>query len=218
MEISRRELWEELKKGDVVRLKEIWDYVQLTKDSDPSVLEDGNRKIALITLRFAAAAAYNGVLSEAMGKEIFERMAGKVEFFGFVNAIALAIDVDTTDTRALPIWAKNAAKEEDYKTLAEKIGMLTPDAFANLLAFYITGEVEEVSFEACMPIIKRIYEDENIPNDLLFALMATCLHDTVEHRMAEYIGPYVDVLFAALIGPIFDDREEDGQDNSSPAS
>ena len=200
MEISRKEFREAFWKNDIVYLKEVWDCTELTKDSGPIVLTDYNREIVLVTLRLAAAAAYKGTLSEDIGKEVYERMADKVQLFELIEAINLAIDIDATDIRALPEWAKTAVMQDDCDTLAEKINCLTADAFAALLAFLATDAVERISNKACMPIIKRIYEDKDIvPNDLLFSLMASCLHDTAERRLAEFADPFAGLL---AYGPI----------------
>ena len=195
MNISRKEFREAFWKNDIAYLREVWDYTELTKDSGPIVLTDCSREIALATLRLAAAAAHKGTLSKDIGKEAYERMAGKVQLFELIEAINLAIGIDATDIRALPEQAKTALMQDDCDTLAEKINCLTADAFAALLAFLATDAVERISNKACMPIIKRIYEDKDIvPNDLLFSLMASCLHDTAEHRLAKFAVPLAGLL------------------------
>ena len=168
-------------------------------------------------LSFASVMDYRDELSDDLAKELVERTAMTVDIFPFVRLVAATMKIEVNDFDVIPKKIRSALKESKYTDrVAREIEEMSDEAFDALLAFIMSDEVTTTHVKLNLPIIRRIYGEELIPADLMFAYMGLSLRDTIDERIHGIIpGIFGDILIGSLFSELDDDDdEEDDEDDA----
>ena len=182
MELSRKEIIDTIRENDTARAVEMLEAFMLTKP--PRVLTPGSKKLALTMLGAASAMSYRGALYNSLAEELIERTAATVELFRFISYVIIAAEIKTDkfgiDT--IPEEIRKALREGICTDeIANAIEKLDKSTFAAMLVYIMTDEVKCLSVEFNLPIIRYIYTEETISQDLLFAYMGLCFHELTDN-------------------------------------
>ena len=185
MELSRKEIIDTIRENDTARAVEMLEAFMLTKP--PRALTPGSKKLALTMLGAASAMSYYGALYNSLAEELIERTAVTVELFSFISYVIIAAEIKTDkfgiDT--IPEEIRTALHEGICTDeIANAIEKLDKSTFAAMLAYIMTDEVKRLSIEFNLPIIRYVYTEETIPQDLLFAYMGLCFHEPTDNPCA----------------------------------
>ena len=164
-------------------------------------------------LSFASIKSWHDDLAEDLAHELIERTATTVHVFDLLRLVVTGAEIKITesDYTKIPNELRVALLKNDYKPkLAEIIEKLDEDVFKILIAYIVSGdEVETLSINFSLPIVRYLYAHEIILNDLLLALMAISLRDTSASDAAiEIIGGCDDFLKSIFGGNDDDDQDE----------
>lgn len=215
MELSRKEIIDTIRENDTARAVEMLEAFMLTKP--PRVLAPESKKLALTMLGAASAMSYHGALYNSLAEELIERTAATVELFRFISYVIIAAEIKTDkfgiDT--IPEEIRTALHEGICTDeIANAIEKLDKSTFAAMLAYIMTDEVKRLSVEFNLPIIRYIYTEETIPQDLLFAYMGLCFLELPDNPCAIFgISGGIPTFGGAinLLMMMGQDEDEDGE-------
>ena len=216
MKLSNEEVMNAILNNDTARAAEMLEGFDLTKDGTPPHFTSADKDLVSTMLSFASAMSYRDDLDSGLAEELIERTAMTVNIFPFVRLVAATAEIETDNFDVIPEEIRTALYKNDYTDkIAYAVEKLDDDAFAALLAFLLTGEIERTHVKFNLPIMRHIHAKETIPEDLMLAYMGLCPRETID----EHFGGLHDALGAlggltlldALIGGMHDhdDDEED---------
>ena len=168
-------------------------------------------------LSAASAMSWHDNLDDDLAHELIERTAMTVNIFSFLRLVVIGGGIEREDFDTIPEQIRAALRKNDYTDqIARAIEDLDADVLKTLLNYFISGEVETSHVKFNLPVIRRIYSDEIIPANLMFAFMASNSRDTID----EHFGSAMDAigglgLLGVLLGGMNndDDDKEDHECN-----
>ncbi|MBR3143827.1 hypothetical protein IKF12_01335 [Candidatus Saccharibacteria bacterium] len=217
---SKAEVIEAILANNTSRVVEMLEEFDLPKDDTPPHFTSGQKELVSAMLSFASIKSWHDDLAEDLAHELIERTATTVHVFDLLRLVVTGAEIKITesDYTKIPNELRVALLKNDYKPkLAEIIEKLDEDVFKILIAYIVSGdEVETLSINFSLPIVRYLYAHEIIPNDLLLAFMAISLRDTSASDAAiEIIGGFNDFLESIFGG---DDDDDDDQDERPSGS
>lgn len=190
MAISEKEITRAIFNNDTNRVVEILEEFELYKNNliCPHTV---HKELVSSILRAASAMAHTGNLKKGLAVELIERTSIMVNVFSFLELVAISAKVkteyyDEEDYQDVPekiletlLWDRQYSDE-----IANAIEKLEIEAFEALIAFLVNGEVDAINVEFGLPIIKYVYKNGIVPNELVFAFMALCQRQTIEEYLS----------------------------------
>lgn len=207
MEISKMEILDAILNNDTAKAAEMLKGFNLTKDSTPPHFTSAGRQVVSTMLGAASAMSLHGNLDDDLAYELIERTAMTVDIFPFLHLVVICGEIERGDFDTIPEKIRAALRKNDYTDqIARAIEDLDADVLKTLLNFFLSpGEVKTSHVKFTLPVIRRIYSDKIIPANLMFALMASNLRDTIDGHFGGVMGAIGGLgLLGALLGGIND--------------
>lgn len=180
-EFSKAEVIEAVLANNTSRVVEMLEEFNLPKDGTLPHFTSGQKELASVMLSFASIKSWHDDLAEDLAHELIERTAIIVHVFNLLRLVVTDAEIKITesDYAKIPNKLRAALLKNDYKPkLAGIIEELDEDVFKILIAYIVScDEVETLSINFSLPIVRYLYIHEIIPNDLLLAFMAISLYD-----------------------------------------
>lgn len=207
MKISDKDIFDAILNNDTAKAAEMLEGFDLTKDGTPPHFTSADRRVVSTMLSAASAMSWHDNLDDDLAHELIERTAMTVNIFPFLRLVVIGGEIEREDFDTIPEKIRAALRKNDYTDqIARAIEDLDADVLKTLLNYFISGEVETSHVKFNLPVIRRIYSDEIIPANLMFAFMASNSRDTID----EHFGSAMDAigglgLLGALLGGMNDE-------------
>ena len=212
MEISNKDIFDAILNNDTAKAAEMLEGFDLTKDDIAPFFTSDDRQIVSIMLSAASVMSRHNNLDDDLAHELIERTATTVNIFPFLRLVVIGGEIEREDFDTIPEKIRAALRKNDYTDqIARAIEDLDADVLKTLLNYFISEEVKSSHIKFNLPVIRRIYSDEIIPADLMFALMASNLRDTVDEHFGSAMSTIggLDLLGVLLGGMNDDDSDEE---------
>ena len=182
MKISNKDIFDAILNNDTAKAAEMLEEFDLTKDGTPPPhFTSADRQVVSTILSAASAMSWHDNLDDDLAHELIERTAMTVNIFPFLRLVVIGGEIEREDFDTIPEKIRAALRKNDYTDqIARAIEDLDADVLKTLLNYFISGEVETSHVKFSLPVIRRIYSDEIIPADLMFAFMASNSRDTID--------------------------------------
>lgn len=199
--------------NDVAKVAEILEMLNLKKDGTNPRFTSQCREVMTLMLGAASAVAAGsdtGHLEYDLAMELVERTAKVVDIFKFLQLVATAMRFENESYDIIPKPIRSALDQNSPSYAVEQaIGNMDPDAFEAMASLLLSDGFNQLNVSFTPPIIRYVYENQIVSDDLLFAFMAACPRRTVEEFLLT-INP-LDIL--AMLHPggpqMGDDENED---------
>lgn len=187
-EITIESAYEAIVFDDVKTVTKILEVFELQNNGSRIEICMTAKHFVSVMLDFAAGSANRGTLTDEMAYTLINYASSVISFFKLARAIAYAGKIVVLGGHYMPYDLREAVNEGIYNERVEKkIEALDDQQFRDFLS-YITmdDDVKSLTPEFCPPILRYVYRHKIVPRCLLFALMSSCLDDTIEERTGEF--------------------------------
>lgn len=172
------EVYRAIEDQDVAKVAEILEMFDFRKDGTSPRFTSKHRSIMTMMLGAASAVAAGsstGHLDYNFGSELTERMAMVVDIFQFLKLASTAMKLGNDNYNTIPDLVRLAlTKNEPSYAVNRAIDNMSPDAFEAMVSMVLSKEIAELSISFSAPIIRYVYENQVLPDELMFAFMAAC--------------------------------------------
>lgn len=135
------------------------------------------RRLAVITLTFAALKARRGDLADDFARQLIERTADLIEIFPFLKLVTTGDGCAKSDRQVPKKLATALAGNRFDQKMADAIADLDKETFRAVVA-YVVEDLDNLCVGYSHPLIVCAYVHRIIPVDLLFAFLAGCLRES----------------------------------------
>lgn len=207
--------------NDVANVVKILEMFGFKKDGTNPHFTYECRDIMTLLLSAASAVAAgsdSGHLDYGMANELVERTSKAVNIFKFLKLVATAMRFESDNYDIIPDPVRSALSKNDPSYVVERaIDDLSPDAFEAMISLLLSEGFEQLNVRFAPPIIRYIYENQVLSDDLMFAFMAACPRRTVEEFLSS-INPFDAFAMLHLSESMADDGKTDDEDSNNKAA
>lgn len=211
MELSREKVANAVLENKTTEVAKMLEGFGLKKGNNPPVLTSGSKDLAISVLGLASAMDYDDKLNHVFADELIGRTAMAVDIFRFLHLVVAAMEIKADSFDVIPKKIRTAIRKCKYTSeAAAEIEAMSDEAFNALIVFMLSEDIERVHIRFNCAIIRRIYKDEIIPADLIFAFMGLSLRDAVDERIRGIIPGGIVISLCDIADEEEEDEDEEG--------
>ena len=193
MQLDQREVMDAAFNNNKQDTSTTLDVLKLFKEESCPNFTSTHKEMTSLILSSVSASAYRGILDKEFALEIIDRTAMMVELYPFIHLVVMAADIHAKNPEIIPETVRKALWHNQYTPwVKHAIEDMSVDALKCLLVCYDTGMIKKSKLLFTPPIIRRIYEDEIVPDYLVFAFMASNLRMAIDEVFNRYINGIIE--------------------------